>query len=116
MANARINLSGTPASGRVIPVVAIATPGTTIHTAHATSLDALYLWAANVTDANATLTIEWGGVLNPGDHIFKKVKVRARAEPRLLVMGQHLTGSLVVKAFSDTASAINISGFCLRYT
>ena len=37
-------LSGST-NGRLIKVVATATAGTLIHTAHATSLDKLFLWA-----------------------------------------------------------------------
>jgi hypothetical protein len=108
-------LSGST-SGRAIPVAATATPGTAIHTAisGATGFDELYLWASNVTTAAATLTIEWGGVTDPGDHIVKALVIPANSPPIPIVTGQVLNGGLLVKAFSGTASAINISGFCNR--
>jgi len=111
MANTTIVFSGST-NGRVIPVVQTVTPGTLIHTSGGT--DAVYLWAANVIDEDANLTIEWGGVLNTGDHIFKRTIIRAHAEPRLVIAGQVLTGGLIVRAFGSVASAINISGFVTR--
>lgn len=111
----RILLSGST-SGRAIPVVATATAGTAIHTAvsGAVSYDEVYLWASNVTAAAATLTIEWGGVTDPGDHIVKAVTIPAYSPPIPVVTGQVLNGGLAIKAFSGTASAINLTGYCNR--
>lgn len=118
MPNTRIVLSGSPpgpATGRVIPVAATATPGTTVHTAHATALDAVYLWATNVTSNEQILTIEWGGVLAPGDHITERLVVLPN-DIRAVLTGQILTGSLVIRAYSGTANALNLSGFVVRIT
>jgi len=111
----RLLLSGST-SGREIPVAATATPGTAIHTAVAGAIafDELYLWASNVTGAVATLTLEWGGVTNPGDHMVHVYSIPANSAPIPIATGQNLNGGLLVKAFSDTASAINISGFVNR--
>ncbi len=111
----RLVLSGS-ANGREIPVVAIVTPGTLIHTAvaGASSFDELYLWASNVTAAAATLTLEWGGVLDPGDHMVKAYTIPANSPPIPIATGQVLNNALVVRAFSGTASAINIGGFVNR--
>ncbi len=111
----RLLLSGST-NGRNIPVVATATPGTAIHTAvtGTTSFDELYLWAANVTAAAATLTIGWGGVLDPGDHITYAYSISANSPPVPIVTGQVLNNALLVKAFSGTASAINITGYVNR--
>src|SRR3990172_5603916 len=115
MANTRVLLSGST-NGRVIPVAAIATPGTLIHTAHATSLDAVYLWAVNITRSPATLTIEWGGVTDPGDHFCKLLMIRPNSAAIPILAGQVLTGGLVLSAFSGMASAINVGGFVTRIT
>lgn len=105
-------LSGST-SGRVIPVAATATPGTLIHTAAAgaAAWDEIYLWVSNVTASPATLTIEWGGVTDPGDHVVKAISVPANSPPIPIVTGEVLNGGLVVRAFSGTASALNISGY-----
>lgn len=111
----RVLLSGST-NGRAIPVAATATPGTAIHTAVAGTLsfDELYLWASNVTVSAATLTIEWGGVTDPGDHMVKTCSIPANSPPIPIVTGQVLNNTLLVKAFSGTASAINLTGYVNR--
>ena len=111
----RLLLSGST-NGREIPVAAVATPGTAIHTAvtGTTAFDELYLWASNVTGAVATLTLEWGGVTDPGDHMVKAYSIPANSPPIPIATGQVLNNGLLVKAFSGTASAINISGYVNR--
>lgn len=111
----RVLLSGST-NGRVIPVAAVATPGTLIHMAVAgvVSFDEIYLWADNATAVDATLTIEWGGVLDPGDHICKALIIPANSPPIPIVTGEVLNNTLIVRAFSATASAINISGYINR--
>jgi len=111
----RVLLSGST-SGRNIPIAATATPGTAIHTAiaGAAAFDEVYLWAANVTAAAATLTIEWGGVTDQGDHMVKSFSIPANSPPIPLITGQVLNGGLLIKAFSGTASAINVTGYVNR--
>lgn len=108
-------LSGST-NGRAIPVAAAATPGTLIHTALAgsTGFDEVYLWVSNVTGAAATLTLEWGGVTDPGDHMTKAFSIPANSGPTPVVFGQVLNNGLVVRAFSGTASALNLTGFVNR--
>ena len=108
-------LSGST-NGLVIPVAATATPGTTIHTALAgtTGFDEVYLWVTNVTGSAATLTIEFGGVTDPGNHITKALSIPANSPPISILTGQVLQNGLIVKAFSGTASALNISGYVNR--
>lgn len=105
-------LSGTPASGRVIPVAATATPGTLIHTAvaGAVSFDEVTVYASNVTATAATLTVEWGGVGDPSDHLVKAYVIPPNSPPVPIATGQRMNGGLIIRAFSGTASAINISG------
>lgn len=111
----RILLSGST-SGKPIPVAATATPGTLIHTAvsGATSYDEVYLWVNNVTANAVNLTVEWGGVTDPGDHICKSVSVPAYSPPIPVVTGEVINGGLVVRAFGGTASALNVHGFVNR--
>lgn len=111
----RLVLSGST-NGRNIPVAATATPGTLLHTAVSgtTSFDEVYLWAANVTGSAATLTVEWGGVLDPGDHMVKAVSIPANSPPIPIATGQVMQNGLVVRAFSGTGSAINITGYVNR--
>ena len=116
MANyARVLLSGST-NGRPIPVAATATPGTTIHTAQSGTqgFDEVYLWVSNVTASAVNLTIEWGGVTDPGDHLCKSVSVPANSAPTLICAGLVLNNSLVCKAFAGTTNALNLIGYVNR--
>lgn len=108
-------LSGST-NGREIPAVAVATPGTLVHTAlaGATGFDEVYLWASNIGAVAAKLTLEWGGVTDPGDHMVKGLSIPANSPPIPIVTGQVLNNGLAVRAFSDVASALNLSGFVNR--
>lgn len=108
-------LSGST-NGRAIPVVATGTAGTLVHTALAgtTGFDEVYVWVSNVTASAATLTIEWGGVTNPGDHVTDTLSIPANSPPINILSGQVLQNGLIVRAFSGTASALNISGYVNR--
>lgn len=110
-------LSGST-NGRVIPVAATATPGTLLHTAVAgtSDIDEVYLWVSNVTGSAATLTVEWGGVTDPGDHLVKAYSIAANSLPVLIADGLQLQNGLVIRAFSGTASALNVSGYVNRVT
>ena len=111
----RTLLSGST-NGKPIPVVATATAGTTIHTAvtGTTSFDEVYLWVSNVTASAATLTIEWGGVTDPGNHSVKGLSIPANSPPIPIMTGQVLNNGLVIGAFSGTGSALNITGYVNR--
>lgn len=108
-------LSGST-SGLPIPVAQVVSPGTTIHTAvnGASSWDEVYLWISNVTNQRALLTIEWGGTTDPTHHIIKQLMIPPNSRPIPLVTGQVLNNALVVRAFSDIASALNITGYVNR--
>lgn len=108
-------LSGST-NGKGIVVAATATAGTTVHTAVAgtTAFDEVYVWASNVTTAAATLTVEWGGVTDPGNHIIKAYSIPANSPPIPIITGQVLQNGLVIGAFSGTASAINLTGYVNR--
>jgi hypothetical protein len=109
----RVVLSGST-NGRPIPVAATATAGTLIHTATSLGSDEVWLWVSNVTGSAATLTIEWGGVTDPGDHLCKSVSISANSGPTLVAAGIAIAGGLAVRAFSGTASALNLSGYVNR--
>lgn len=113
----RALLSGST-SGLPIPVAATATPGTLIHTAvtGTSGFDEVYIWASNVTGAAATLSLEWGGVTDPESHLVKAYSIAANSPPMPISVGQNLNNEVVVRAFSGTASAINITGFVNRIT
>lgn len=111
MALSKVKLSGST-NGRNIEVVATSTLGTTIHAAHATAQDELYLWAVNNDTVERTLTIEFGGVTSTDDLI--PITIPPKCGLVTVVPGIPLTGSVVVTAFASAANVINVSGFVNR--
>ena len=104
-------LSGST-SGKGILVAATATAGTTIHTAHATALDEVWLYAVNTSTSAVKLTIEWGEVTAPNGNI--EVTVLPEAGLLTIVSGLILTGGLLVRAFAATTNVIVMHGFVNR--
>lgn len=106
-------LSGST-NGRGIKVAATATPGTLIHTAVAgtTNMDEVWLYVYNSHSAIVQLTIEWGGVTVPDDHI--KVSIPAQQGLLLVAPGLILQNELAVRAFAGTADVLVITGFVNR--
>lgn len=109
----KIQLSG-GTTGKNIKVAATATAGTTIHTAHATSIDEIWLWAVNSDTTDRKLTIEFGGTTSPDDTV--EMTIPLEDGPYLVIPGWTLTNSLVVRAFAATANVILINGYVNRIT
>ena len=107
----KVILSGST-SGKQIKVAATATAGTTIHTAHATSLDEIWLWAVNSSTTAVKITVEWGEATAPDGNI--EVTVPGESGYLMVVPGLVLTNSLVVKAFAGTANVILVNGYVNR--
>jgi len=107
----KLKLSGST-DGKAIKVVQTATAGDTIHTAHATSLDEIWLYAVNSQAATVKLTIEWGQADAPDGNI--EVQIPGESGLVLVIPGLLLTNSLVVKAFAAVANVVLIHGFVNR--
>ena len=102
-------------NGRQIKVVATASSGTLIHTAHATAFDEVWLQAVNDTATDRLLTIQWGGTTATDDDI--EYTVKAQNGLYLIIPGLILTGSTTIRAFcAAAANAIQISGYVNRIT
>ena len=106
--------AGTTGTGLAIKVAATATAGTAIHTASATATtsDEIWLYAVNTSASDVKLTVEYGGVASPDDHI--EYTVKAENGLYLIVPGLLIKGNataLVVRAFAATANVICISGY-----
>ncbi|CAB4147887.1 hypothetical protein UFOVP1017_51 [uncultured Caudovirales phage] len=107
----KVVLSGST-NGKQIKVAATATAGTTIHTASATALDEIWLWAVNSSTTAVKLTVEWGEATAPDGNI--EVTVPGESGYLMVVPGLVLTNSLVVKAFAGTANVLLVNGYCNR--
>lgn len=100
--------------GKLIRIGATATPGTTIHTAHATDLDEVWLYAVNSDTTARKLTIEFGGTTAPNDTI--EVTIQPESGLAVVVPGLILTNSLLVRAFCATADVVMVGGYVNRIT
>ena len=108
----KLKLSGST-DGKAIKVVQTATAGTTIHTAHATALDEIWLYAHNSSGVAVKLTLEWGEATAPDGNI--EINIGVEGTGLVLVSpGLLLTNSLVVKAFAGTANVITLTGYVNR--
>lgn len=111
--------AGTTGDGLGILVVATATAGTAIHTAHnvATTIDELWLYAYNNHSSSVVLTVEFGGVTSPKDVI--KSTLTSQAGLVLICAGLVIQGNAtakVVRAFAGTASQVSLFGYVNRIT
>mgnify|MGYP003440590025 CR=1 FL=1 len=111
MAITKLKLSGST-DGRMVKVAATGSAGTTLHTAHSTNLDEVWLWAVNSSINPVKLTVEFGGTSSPDDLI--EVTIAPEGGLQLLVPGLVVTGSVVIAAFAGTANVINIAGYVNR--
>jgi len=109
----KMKLSGST-DGKQIKVVQTATAGDTIHTADATALDEIWIYAVNSSATAVKLTIEWGQATAPDGNV--EVTIPAESGYMLVIPGLVLTNSLVVKAFAGTANVILLNGFVNRIT
>lgn len=106
-----IPLSGSD-NGRGVKVVATSSPGTTIHTAHATMKDAIYLWAYNSDTVARILTLQFGGTSTPDDDIVQTIAPKTGLY--LAIDGELLTNSLLLKAYADAANVVTVLGYVNR--
>lgn len=116
----RAKLSGST-DGKPIKVAATAiASGTTIHTATSSTAagvwDAIYLWVTNTDTVARTVTISWGDTTDPDGLIVKSYSLPASSGAILLISGEILQNSLVVKAAADAANVVLISGYVNKIT
>lgn len=107
----KLNLSGST-NGKNIKIAATSSPGTTVHTAHASNLDEVWLYLANTTTAIVQVTIECGGTTAPDDDII--LSIPPKDGIYCVIPGFVYTGSVVVKVFAATTNVINATGYVNR--
>jgi hypothetical protein len=109
--------AGTTGTGLGIPVTAVSSPGTAIHTASSTpaTIDELWIYAVNYDSADRKLTLQYGGTTAGANDI--EFTVKAENGLYLIVPGLILQGNAtprVVRAWAATASSIVIYGYVNR--
>src|SRR5688572_2897374 len=97
----KVKFSGST-DGRGVKIAATASAGTTVHTAHATDLDEIWLYLYNSHTADVLVTIEFGGTSAPDDNIVLTVPFKSGLV--LAVPGLILTGGVVMKVFAGTTN------------
>ena len=107
----KVKLSGA-SDGLNTTIAATSSAGDTVHTAHATALDEVWLYACNTSGSDVKLTVEWGATSD--DERLTEVTITAEAGWVLVIPGLLLTNSLVVKAFAGTPNVINVNGYVNR--
>lgn len=106
-------LSGST-NGRGILIAQTVTTGDTIHAAHATSLDEVWLYAHNASTAAVEITIEFGGATDPGDVFVYSVPNDDGLH--LICPGLIATGSVTVAGFAGTTNVVTVFGYVNRIT
>ena len=101
--------------GRPVPVVAVASPGTNIHTAPAGTqiIDEPQITATNTSAAAVTLTVEWGGV-GVGNWLVDTYTIPAFSAPVPITNGHLIRNGLSVAAFASVANVVNVAGGIIR--
>jgi len=98
--------------GLPVKAVQTASPGTLVHTAHATAKDEVWLYAYNGHTADVVLTVEYGGAVVPDQNII--ITIPTKAGLTLIIPGLLLTNSRTIRAFAATANVITLSGYVNR--
>lgn len=108
----KLPLSGAAAGNRNIKIATSATPGTLLHTAHATAMDEVWIELTNTGTAAVAVTLELGGVTAPDDNMV--VTVPPKSGFSMALGGHPFTGGVAVRAFAATANVINAHGWVNR--
>jgi hypothetical protein len=112
----KFKLSGST-NGKLIKVTGTTSgAAVTVHTADPTLADEIVLSAYNNDTVDRELTLEWGGV-TADDQIKITIPPKAGMIP-VIPIEQHmfLTGSVLLKAFADSADKIYLGGCVHRIT
>ena len=106
----KVQLSGST-DGKPIQITSTSGTGQTIHTAHATALDELFILACNNHTSAVVLTLQIGGTTS--DKIIK-ISLNSQEGLVIIIPGLSLSNSVVVTAIADTTAVVNIMGHVLR--
>lgn len=99
--------------GKGIKIAATSSPGTLIHTAHATKTDRIWLSAMNMHSGTVEIQIQWGET-TAGTEIRQTLQFRRGVEQ--IVAGMLLTNSLEVRIYASIADKVFIYGEIERTT
>ena len=105
-------------NGKQIKITETATPGNALHiaTSGGNEVDVVTIEAINKSGGSVLLTIEFGGVASPDDHVEVTIPARTVAAAPTVVLNQRrINGGLTIAAFAASANVIEIYGEVGRY-
>jgi hypothetical protein len=102
-------------NGKMIPIAATATPGTTLHTVASgtATIDAVTIWLTNIHTATVDVTLELGGTA-AGDQCIIAALALKRGMT-LAVDSFELNNGLLVRAFAAVANVVNAKVRVVRW-
>jgi hypothetical protein len=112
MATYTKNLLSESTNGIQIKITSITSgSANTIHTSvsGSSNLDEIWLYAYNDDIAAHTLSILWGGIVEP-DNVIRTL-IQPKAGRTLITDGMLLQNNLMVKGYADVSGSIMIDGF-----
>lgn len=97
------------ANGNLIQITPTATPGTTVHTAVASTsqIDEVWLYATNTSASSVDVTVEWGGTGIANNII---ITVPAKTTMPLIEAG-NINNSQIIGVFAGTTNVVNVYGY-----
>lgn len=107
-------LSGSTNGTPIVINSALASAGTTIHTACTTDLDEVWLWGSNTAADNRKITVQFGAVASDTTGVEISYVIPSLDGLHLLIPGIPLNGAKVVSMYATASEAINISGYVNR--
>ncbi len=94
-----------------IPVAATSSPGTLVHEARQ-SRQCVTLYAMNNGAAPVVLTVEWGGIVAPDDHLI--ITLPPAVGPLEIAPALPIGKGLVIRAFASEADVVTVAGSMTR--
>lgn len=108
----KVKLSGST-DGRPIKIAAASSPGTTIHTAVASTAagvyDEIWLWVHNSDTVARDFTYQKGGTSAPDDNVIQTIP--SKSGLYLVLPGLVLRNALVLKGFASVTNVITADGY-----
>ena len=92
--------------GKAIKIVAVATPGTTLHQVanSVLTMDKVWIYIFNSDTVDRVVTIEFGGVASPDDTCVQTIP--SKSGWYCVVPGRVLQNNLIIKAFADATNVL----------
>lgn len=97
-------------NGKPIQVSGIASGSeNTIHTAHATDIDIITIYATNTDATTVDLTVAIGTTATEGELIVDAIPIEANTTMMPIIIKHRITGGVTITAFASVTNKINIT-------